>query len=117
MWDSDILRETADHLSDAQNDYPASYAPPRPLPPPPSNLGPQYGIIRDDKIPTANMIHFDRIEQGASPLSLAPCSARALTRPLAGLDVRTTIMLKNIPNKLTDVEVMRFIEEVSRISR
>ncbi|ORY76001.1 RNA recognition motif 2-domain-containing protein, partial [Leucosporidium creatinivorum] len=28
-------------------------------------------------------------------------------------DVRTTIMLKNIPNKLGDVEVMRFIEEVA----
>ncbi|GAA6031580.1 hypothetical protein JCM8097_006532 [Rhodosporidiobolus ruineniae] len=57
-----------------------------------SRLSEEFGIVRDDKIPTGNVLNFERIEQG--------------------LDMRTTLMLKNIPNKLKDWEVMAFIEEV-----
>ncbi|GAA5847833.1 hypothetical protein JCM3766R1_001202 [Sporobolomyces carnicolor] len=55
-------------------------------------LPPDLGIVRDDRIPIGNVINYEKIEQG--------------------LEVRTTLMLKNVPNKLRDVEVMRFIEEV-----
>ncbi|GAA5878357.1 hypothetical protein JCM1840_001389 [Sporobolomyces johnsonii] len=58
-----------------------------------SRLSTKFGIVRDDKIPAGNVLNFERIEQG--------------------LDMRTTLMLKNIPNKLKDYEVMNFIEEVS----
>ncbi|GAA5989202.1 hypothetical protein JCM5350_007330 [Sporobolomyces pararoseus] len=57
-----------------------------------TRLPPTFGIVRDDRIPLGNVINYERIEQG--------------------LEVRTTLMLKNIPNKLKDVEVMQFIEEV-----
>ncbi|GAA5859496.1 hypothetical protein JCM8547_006850 [Rhodosporidiobolus lusitaniae] len=57
-----------------------------------SRLSDDFGIVRDDKIPSGNVLNFERIEQG--------------------LDMRTTLMLKNIPNKLKDWEVMAFIEEV-----
>ncbi|BGP42070.1 hypothetical protein JCM10449v2_006072 [Rhodotorula kratochvilovae] len=57
-----------------------------------SRVGQDYGIVRDDRIPAGNVLNFERIERG--------------------LDVRTTVMIKNIPNKLKDVEVMDFIEEV-----
>ncbi|GAA5897236.1 uncharacterized protein JCM6883_006627 [Sporobolomyces salmoneus] len=57
-----------------------------------SRLPPTFGIVRDDRIPVGNVINYERIEQG--------------------LEVRTTLMLKNVPNKLKDVEVMQFIEEV-----
>ncbi|GAA5951713.1 hypothetical protein JCM21900_005765 [Sporobolomyces salmonicolor] len=57
-----------------------------------SRLSSKFGIVRDDKIPAGNVLNFERIEQG--------------------LDMRTTLMLKNIPNKLKDYEVMNFIEEV-----
>lgn len=33
-----------------------------------------------------------------------------------GLDLRTTLMIKNIPNRMTDDVLMSFIEEVSPIS-
>ncbi|GAA5885793.1 hypothetical protein JCM16303_006066 [Sporobolomyces ruberrimus] len=59
---------------------------------PRTRLPPSYGIVRDDRIPIGNIVNYERIEQG--------------------LEVRTTLMLKNIPNKLTDVEVMQFIDEV-----
>ncbi|GAA6016028.1 hypothetical protein JCM8202_005385 [Rhodotorula sphaerocarpa] len=52
----------------------------------------EYGLVRDDKIPLNNMLNFDRIEQG--------------------LDIRTTLMIKNIPNKMQDTEVMAYIEEI-----
>ncbi|GAA5831565.1 hypothetical protein JCM5353_000438 [Sporobolomyces roseus] len=55
-------------------------------------LPPSFGIVRDDQIPVSNVINYERIEQG--------------------LEVRTTLMLKNVPNKLKDFEVMQFIEEV-----
>ncbi|GAA5890824.1 hypothetical protein JCM5296_003433 [Sporobolomyces johnsonii] len=58
-----------------------------------SRLSTKFGIVRDDKIPAGNVLNFERIEQG--------------------LDMRTTLMLKNIPNKLKDYEVMNFIEEAS----
>ncbi|GAA5945122.1 hypothetical protein JCM3775_000915 [Rhodotorula graminis] len=57
-----------------------------------SHVGQEYGIVRDDRIPASNVLNFERIERG--------------------LDVRTTVMIKNIPNKLKDYEVMSFIEEV-----
>ncbi|GAA5913015.1 hypothetical protein JCM8208_005667 [Rhodotorula glutinis] len=57
-----------------------------------SHIGQEYGIVRDDRIPASNVLNFERIERG--------------------LDVRTTVMIKNIPNKLKDYEVMAFIEEV-----
>ncbi|GAA6056748.1 hypothetical protein JCM3770_005877 [Rhodotorula araucariae] len=57
-----------------------------------SRIGQDYGIVRDDRIPAGNLLNFQRIERG--------------------LDVRTTVMIKNIPNKLKDVEVMEIIEEV-----
>ncbi|GAA5889359.1 hypothetical protein JCM6882_000720 [Rhodosporidiobolus microsporus] len=57
-----------------------------------SKLSEEFGIVRDDKIPTGNVLNFERIEKG--------------------LDMRTTLMLKNIPNKLKDWEVMGFIDEV-----
>ncbi|GAA5832738.1 hypothetical protein JCM11251_005745 [Rhodosporidiobolus azoricus] len=57
-----------------------------------SKLSEGFGIVRDDKIPLGNVLNFERIEQG--------------------LDLRTTLMLKNIPNKLKDWEVMGFIDEV-----
>ncbi|GAA6016326.1 hypothetical protein JCM11491_006816 [Sporobolomyces phaffii] len=59
---------------------------------PRNRLPPSFGIVRDDRIPVGNVINYERIEQG--------------------LEVRTTLMLKNVPNKLKDVEVMNFIEEV-----
>ncbi|GAA5940693.1 uncharacterized protein JCM15063_006328 [Sporobolomyces koalae] len=58
---------------------------------PAQRLPPNFGIVRDDKIPLGNVINYERIEQG--------------------FEVRTTLMLKNIPNKLKDFEVMRFVEE------
>ncbi|GJN92514.1 hypothetical protein Rhopal_005544-T1 [Rhodotorula paludigena] len=51
-----------------------------------------YGIVRDDRIPSGNVLNFERIERG--------------------LDLRTTVMIKNIPNKLKDYEVMHFIDQV-----
>ncbi|BGP18508.1 hypothetical protein JCM10213_002977 [Rhodosporidiobolus nylandii] len=57
-----------------------------------SRLSEEFGIVRDDKIPAGNVLNFERIEQG--------------------LDMRTTLMLKNIPNKLKDWEVMSFVDEV-----
>ncbi|GAA5846981.1 hypothetical protein JCM9279_006979 [Rhodotorula babjevae] len=57
-----------------------------------SHIGQEYGIVRDDRIPASNVLNFERIERG--------------------LDVRTTVMIKNIPNKLKDYEVMALIEEV-----
>lgn len=33
-----------------------------------SRLPAEYGLVRDDKIPLANMINFARIERGASRL-------------------------------------------------
>ncbi|GAA5981029.1 hypothetical protein JCM11641_001434 [Rhodosporidiobolus odoratus] len=57
-----------------------------------SRLSEDFGIVRDDKIPAGNVLNFERIERG--------------------LDMRTTLMLKNIPNKLKDLEVMSFIDEV-----
>ncbi|KAG0663704.1 hypothetical protein C6P46_002273 [Rhodotorula mucilaginosa] len=59
---------------------------------PGTRLPSEYGLVRDDKIPVGNMVNFDRIERG--------------------LDVRTTLMIKNIPNKMKDTEVMEYIEEV-----
>ncbi|GAA5867085.1 hypothetical protein JCM3774_004388 [Rhodotorula dairenensis] len=59
---------------------------------PGARLPSEYGLVRDDKIPVGNMLNFDRIERG--------------------LDVRTTLMIKNIPNKMKDLEVMQYIEEV-----
>ncbi|GAA6015010.1 hypothetical protein JCM10207_008703 [Rhodosporidiobolus poonsookiae] len=57
-----------------------------------SRLSEDFGIVRDDKIPASNVLNFERIENG--------------------LDMRTTLMLKNIPNKLKDWEVMEFVEKV-----
>ncbi|GAA5993076.1 hypothetical protein JCM10908_003092 [Rhodotorula pacifica] len=59
---------------------------------PGARLPAEYGLVRDDKIPAGNMLNFDRIERG--------------------LDVRTTLMIKNIPNKMKDTEVMEYIEEI-----
>ncbi|KWU45961.1 hypothetical protein RHOSPDRAFT_32439 [Rhodotorula sp. JG-1b] len=59
---------------------------------PGTRLPSEFGLVRDDKIPVGNMLNFERIERG--------------------LDVRTTLMIKNIPNKMKDTEVMEYIEEV-----
>ncbi|BGO93738.1 hypothetical protein NBRC10512_006618 [Rhodotorula toruloides] len=58
-----------------------------------SRVGRDFGIVRDDKIPSGNVLVFERIERG--------------------IDMRTTLMIKNIPNKMKDYEVMEFIDEAS----
>ncbi|GEM10536.1 meiosis protein Mei2 [Rhodotorula toruloides] len=58
-----------------------------------SRVGRDFGIVRDDKIPSGNVLVFERIERG--------------------IDMRTTLMIKNIPNKMKDYEVMGFIDEVA----
>ncbi|KAI5478543.1 meiosis protein Mei2 [Pseudohyphozyma bogoriensis] len=63
----------------------------RPLvepPPPPS----PWGIYRADAIPPGNVIYFDKLADGR--------------------ELRTTIMLRNIPNRMTDKELIAYIEEV-----
>ncbi|SGY61174.1 BQ5605_C007g04533 [Microbotryum silenes-dioicae] len=57
----------------------------------PLSLPLTHGIYRDERIPRNNVIDLERIKRG--------------------LDLRTTLMLKNIPNKLKDVDVMKFIDE------
>lgn len=57
---------------------------------------PVWGIYRDEKIPSRNVLQLDRIERG--------------------LDVRTTLMLKNIPNRMTDLALMDYIDEVCLFS-
>ncbi|SCV71464.1 BQ2448_3052 [Microbotryum intermedium] len=57
----------------------------------PASLPLTHGIYRDERIPRNNVIDLERIKQG--------------------LDLRTTLMLKNIPNKLKDIDVMKFIDE------
>ncbi|GAA6046187.1 hypothetical protein NBRC10513_002181 [Rhodotorula toruloides] len=51
-----------------------------------SRVGRDFGIVRDDKIPSGNVLVFERIERG--------------------IDMRTTLMIKNIPNKMKDYEVV-----------
>lgn len=56
-----------------------------------------WGTYREnDRIPTKNLINLDRVK--------------------AGLDLRTTLMLKNIPNRAEASDVMKFVEEVRRTS-
>ncbi|KAL8293102.1 hypothetical protein RQP46_000796 [Phenoliferia psychrophenolica] len=51
---------------------------------------PDWGIYRDDSIPVHNILNLERIEKG--------------------LDVRTTLMIKNVPTRMTDVALMAFID-------
>ncbi|GAA6063309.1 hypothetical protein JCM10212_006719 [Sporobolomyces blumeae] len=74
---------------------PLGPTPPRSYPRAPRRrpkLPPAYGIVRDDQIPAGNVIRYEKIENGS--------------------EVRTTLMLKNIPNKLNDQAVMKFITDV-----
>lgn len=52
------------------------------------------GVIGTGRKPTpeANIVDVDRIEQG--------------------LDTRTTVMLKNVPNKMSALDLIRFIHNV-----
>ena len=43
-----------------------------------------------------------------------PLPCNALKTLVAGLDVRTTLMIKNVPTRMTDVALMAFIDAVSR---
>lgn len=56
----------------------------------PTGGDPDWGIYRDDKIPARNVLDLKRIEMG--------------------LDVRTTMMIKNVPTRMTDVALMTFID-------
>lgn len=90
----------------------------RSLPKPPASaksvanlraVEPDWGIYRDDKIPMKNCLSLDRIEKGAS-IAGVPRTCRA--DAVAGLDVRTTLMIKNIPTRMTDVALMAYIDDV-----
>ncbi|KAK4704073.1 hypothetical protein P7C70_g2135, partial [Phenoliferia sp. Uapishka_3] len=51
---------------------------------------PDWGIYRDDKIPARNVLNLDRVRKG--------------------LDVRTSLMIKNVPTRMTDTALMAFID-------
>lgn len=57
-----------------------------------SSNGKQFGIYRDETIPPSNVLDFDRIERG--------------------LEHRSTLMIRNIPNRLDADQLMAMITEV-----
>ena len=50
--------------------------------------------------------------QGAFPKDSAGRNQVDLDRIASGIDTRTTVMIKNVPNKLSDKELIEFIGKV-----
>lgn len=61
--------------------------------------------------PTAGLIRNAHLHSGGAP-GIPEKNSVSVSRIEAGLDTRTTVMLKNIPNKMSDSDLRKYISEV-----